>query len=55
MSDVTKQVQIYFDPYDTDSVIAEDRPMLEEYYTYQRLLKEFTETPYTEDTSTKSK
>ena len=55
LSDVTKQVQIYFDPYDTDSVIAEDRPMLEEYYTYQRLLKEFTETPYTEDTSTKSK
>jgi DNA-directed RNA polymerase II subunit RPB1 len=43
LNDIVKKVQIYFDPDDSHSVIEEDRALLQEYYEYQRLLQEVTE------------
>ena len=42
LQDVVKSVQIFFDPYDENSVIVEDRPMLEQYSAYEKLVKDFT-------------
>jgi DNA-directed RNA polymerase II subunit RPB1 len=42
LQDVVKSVQIFFDPYDENTVIEEDRPMLEQYGAYEKLVKDFT-------------
>jgi len=44
LSDIVKGVQIYFDPDDIHSVIEEDHEMLQEYYTFQRIIQSATET-----------
>lgn len=43
LNDIVKGVQIYFDPDDSHSVIEEDREMLQEYYEFQKLLQNATE------------
>jgi DNA-directed RNA polymerase II subunit RPB1 len=48
LQNVVKCVQIYFDPYDEQSVIEEDRPMLEQYFAYEKLVEDFTNQQYTE-------
>ena len=54
LQDVVKSVQIFFDPYDENTVIEEDRPMLEQYGAYEKLVKDFTNEPVKEE-GTKSK
>jgi len=44
LADIVKGVQIYFDPEDKNSVIEEDRELLQEYYTFQRMMQDVTET-----------
>ena len=44
LADIVKGVQIYFDPDDKNSVIEEDRDLLTEYYTFQRMMQDVTET-----------
>ena len=44
LSDIVKGVKIYFDPDDIHSVIEEDHEMLQEYYTFQRIIQSATET-----------
>jgi DNA-directed RNA polymerase II subunit RPB1 len=44
LADIVKGVQIYFDPDDMHSVIEEDRELLEEYYTFQTIIQNATET-----------
>ena len=54
LEDLVKSAQIYFDPYDENSVIEEDRPMLEQYFAYEQLVQEFTqEQPVEEQTKSK--
>lgn len=43
LADIVTGVQIYFDPDDMHSVIEEDRALLEEYYTFQRIIQNATE------------
>ena len=38
LNDIVQSVQIYFDPDDSHSVIEEDRPMLAQFYEYQKLI-----------------
>ena len=54
LHDIVKNVQIYFDPYDDATVVKEDENMLADYYEYERLVREFTNTTQKEET-TKSK
>lgn len=54
LQDLVKCVQIYFDPYDEQSIIEEDRPMLEQYFAYEKLVEDFTNQQYTQE-GTKSK
>lgn len=54
LNDIVKNVQIYFDPYDNDSVIQDDEHMLNEYYEHEKLIQEFTNVSQKEE-STKSK
>ena len=54
LHDIVKNVQIYFDPYDDATVVKEDENMLADYYEYERLVREFTNTTQEEET-TKSK
>ena len=49
LHDVVKSVQIYFDPYDESTVVEEDREMLNEFYEYERLVKDFTQTNPTDE------
>jgi len=44
LSDIVKGVQIYFDPDDIHSVIEEDHALLQEYYIFQRMIKNATNT-----------
>ena len=53
LNDIVKNVQIYFDPYDESTVIEEDRPMLEDFYEYERLVRDFTDSEYNEGAKSK--
>jgi len=44
MRDITKNVNIYFEPDPTKTVIEEDKQLLEEYMEFQKLLKECSNT-----------
>jgi DNA-directed RNA polymerase II subunit RPB1 len=44
LNDIVKGVQIFFDPDDRNSVIEEDHVLLQEYYTFQRIIQNATET-----------
>jgi DNA-directed RNA polymerase II subunit RPB1 len=54
LQDVVKNVQIFYDPSDEHSVIEEDNEMLQHYFEYESLVKQFTQSDFTEE-STKSK
>jgi len=47
--DIVKSVQIFFDPYDEQSVVEEDHSMLEEYFEYEKLVRNVTEQDAEED------
>ncbi len=49
MADVVKSSQIYFDPSDRSSFIQEDRLLLEQFYTFEDLIKEITNDAPTQD------
>jgi DNA-directed RNA polymerase II subunit RPB1 len=53
LADLVKAIQIYYDPDDARSVIDEDQPMIDQYYEFERLVKECTD--FEEDTVSKSK
>ena len=42
LQDVVKSVQIFFDPFDENTVIEEDRAMLDQYCAYEKLVEDFT-------------
>ena len=42
LHELVNTIEIYFDPYDNNSNIIEDRSMLEDYFEYENLVKEFT-------------
>ena len=50
LQDIVRAVQIYFDPNDHDTVIEEDRRMLEQYYEYEKIVE-----PYVENDATRIK
>jgi hypothetical protein len=54
LNDIVKGVQIYFDPDDSHSVIEEDREMLQEYYEFQKLLQNATDSRNGNDVTEKS-
>jgi len=49
LRDVVKGVQIYYDPNDQNTSIRSDQPMLDQYYAFEQLVKDFTETEYVEE------
>jgi DNA-directed RNA polymerase II subunit RPB1 len=44
LNDIVKSVQIFFDPDDKNSVIEEDHALLQEYYNFQRVIQDVTQT-----------
>jgi DNA-directed RNA polymerase II subunit RPB1 len=53
--DIVKSVRIYYDPSDDDTVIEEDKAMMEHYFEYENLIKEMTNTQIEDDEKNKSK
>ena len=49
LQDIVKNVEIYFDPSDHHTNIEEDQHMLEQYFEYEKLVSEFTETQFVEE------
>ena len=49
LQDVVKSVQIFFDPHDENTVVEEDRHMLEQFIAYEKLVQDFTEAQYKEE------
>ena len=43
LRDVVKSVRVYYDPLDENTVIEEDRAMMEHYFEYEKLVKETTQ------------
>ena len=53
LSDLVKSVQIYYDPDDAKSVIEEDQKMIDQYYEFETMVTECTQTMLDEQTKSK--
>ncbi len=53
LSDLVKSVQIYYDPDDAKSVIEEDQKMIDQYYEFETMVTECTQTVLDEQTKSK--
>jgi len=55
LRDVVKTVKVYYDPLDENTVIEEDRAMMEHYFEYEKLVKETTQQNLQYDNEVQSK
>jgi len=55
LRDVVKSVRVYYDPLDENTVIEEDRAMMEHYFEYEKLVKETTQQELQSNTDGQSK
>jgi DNA-directed RNA polymerase II subunit RPB1 len=55
LSDVIRSVQICFDPNDNATAIQEDRPLMEQYYMFEEMMKECMDDSATVEPVSKSK
>ena len=55
LRDVVKSVRVYYDPLDENTVIEEDRAMMEHYFEYEKLVKETTQQELQANTDSQSK
>ena len=53
--DVVKAVQIYFDPIENSTFIQEDKTLIDQFYEFENLMKECTETDDSQSQTQKSK
>jgi DNA-directed RNA polymerase II subunit RPB1 len=53
--DVVKAVQIYFDPIENSTFIEEDKTLIDQFYEFENLMKECTETDDSQSQTQKSK
>ena len=55
LSDLVTSIEICFDPDDLNSLIDEDKPLIQQYRAFEDLVNECAETSITDDSSEKSK
>jgi DNA-directed RNA polymerase II subunit RPB1 len=55
LRDVVKSVRVYYDPLDENTVIEEDRDMMEHYFEYEKLVQETTQQEFQSKTNSQSK
>lgn len=53
--DVVKAVQIYFDPVENSTFIEDDKVLMDQFYEFEKLMKECTETEDSQNQTQKSK
>ena len=55
LEDVVEQIQICFDPKDTDTIIEEDRDLLQQYHAFENIIEECINDDDSEESKLKSK